>query len=406
MQGGLGLYTLSNDINFPHASLGAFGDLQVVEMTPLLNLSFATGLRDQLVTTSVANSATVDANAARLRLQSGTNAAGSAIAQSARPVAYRAGQGITAKFTALFTAGVANSTQIVGMGNANDGYFFGYNGTSFGICHRNGGADTWTAQANWNGDTCNGNGSSGFNWNPAFGTPLKLVYPFLGYGTIRFYVLNPATSAWILCHTIRYPNTSATTQLSNPTLSFYAQSINSGATTNQIVYVGSVGVFLDGPRVFLGPQFAVNASRAAITTEANVLTLRSATTVNGVTNRGLMRLRQISFVSNAGNGVCTFFIKRGVVLSGTTTFTAVSGTTADDGVTLTAAQSVASTNTAATITGGTVIWNAVLNTGSNFTVDLTSQDIFLAPGEVLVISASSTASTLGAVAISWQEDAQ
>lgn len=405
-QGGLGVYALSREITFPGANLGGFADLQTVEMTPLLNLSFATGLREQLVSTTVANSATVDTNASRLRVQSGTNSAGSAIAASVRPCAYRAGQGITAKFTAMFTAGVASSTQIVGMGNSSDGYFFGYNGTTFGVLHRNAGSDTWIAQTAWNGDKCNGTGPSGLTLNPTYGTPLKIVYPFLGYGDIRFYIQDPATCNWVLAHMIQYANTTASTQLSNPTLGFYAQSINSGATTNQIIYVGSVGVFLDGPRMYLGPQYAANGSEAAVTTEANILAIRSATTINGVTNRGLMRLRQISLASQGGNGTATFFLRRGATLSGTTTFAAVSGTTADDGVTLTSAQSMASTNILATFSGGATIWNAILNTGSNFTVDLTSQDIFIAPGETLLITGSATASTALAAAVNWQEDVQ
>lgn len=68
---------------FPHANLGAFGDLEVMGLTPLYQASFATGLRSQLVTTTVANSATADTNGGRLRLQTGTNAAGSAIASTA-----------------------------------------------------------------------------------------------------------------------------------------------------------------------------------------------------------------------------------------------------------------------------------------------------------------------------------
>lgn len=399
--------SVSSIDGFPTANLGAFGDLQTVEMVPLLNLSFATGLRDQLITATTANSATVDTDAARLRIQSGTNAAGSAIAQSYRPVAYRAGQGITAKFTALFTAGVAQSTQIAGMGSSTDGYFFGYNGTQFGVLHRVRSVDTWVAQTAWNGDKCDGTGSSGFDWNPAYGTPLKIVYPYLGYGTIRFYVLNPVTSAWILCHTIQYPNSTAATQLSNPTLSFYAQSVNSGATTNQIVHIGSVGVFLDGIRSFLGPQFGIDSGKASITTETNLLTLRSATTVNGATNRGLARVRQISFLTDANTGYATFRIKRNVTLGGTPAYTPISGSTANNGVTLTSAQSILSADTAGTtVTGGTMIWNALAFFDSSGVVDLTMQDIFIGPGETLTFSGTATTTATLAIAVNWSEDVQ
>jgi hypothetical protein len=106
----------------------------------------------------------------RLRLQSNTNAAGNASYSSRRAAKYRPGQGITARFTAAFTTGVANSTQIVGVGNATNGYFFGYNGTAFGICHRNGGADTWIAQANFNGDNQTARGRRRSPSRPRSGT--------------------------------------------------------------------------------------------------------------------------------------------------------------------------------------------------------------------------------------------
>ena len=369
--------------HFPHANLGAFGDLETMPLTPVCHLSFVTGTRTQLLSSTVANSATVDTNVGRLRLQSGTNVAGSAIAQSVRPVSYRPGQGITARFTALFTAGKASSTQIAGMGNADDGYFFGYNGTAFGISIRKGGTDTWTAQTAWNGDVCDGTGASGFTLDPSKGVPLMIKYPFLGYGNIRFYIQNPATSLWILVHTIQYAGTSAAIQIGNPSLSFYAQSLNAGNNTNLIIYIGSVGVFIDGPRVFLGPMFGTDNAKATVTTETNLLSLKSATTVNGVTNRGLVRIRQISLITDSNLGYATFRIRKGTTLGGTPSYAAISGTTADEGVTLTSAQSVVSRDTAGTtISGGDVLWNGMFFNDSSGVINLTDHEIFIAPGEV------------------------
>ena len=54
-------------------------------------------------------------------------------------VKYNPGQGALCRFTAVYTTGVANSTQYVGLGDTDDGYFFGYNGATFGILRRQGG---------------------------------------------------------------------------------------------------------------------------------------------------------------------------------------------------------------------------------------------------------------------------
>lgn len=391
--------------SLPHANLGAFGDLETMAMTPVLQLSFATGIRDQLVTTAVANSATVDSNTGRLRLQTGTNAAGSAQASSVRPVAYRPGQGVTARFTPIFAGSAASSTQIVGMGNSVDGYFVGYNGAAFGIMHRLSGSDTWVAQSNWNGDTCDGEGASGFDMDPTKGNVWQIKYPYLGHGNIRFYVLNPATSLWILVHTIQYANASAVPQLTNPLLQFHAHAVNSGNTSNLISYVTCAAAFIDGERHFLGANFGADTTQNTTTSERNLISIRNATTVNGVANRGMIRLRQIS-VSNSGNTYNILRIKRGASASGAA-FAAISGTTADAGVTITSAQSTAAADVAGTtVSGGVMIYNAATPPGAGFAIDLTPYDLYIPPGETWVFSMQSGANSTCTMCVNWQEDVQ
>jgi hypothetical protein len=236
---------------------------------------------------------------------------------------------------------------------------------------------------------------------------MMIKYPFLGYGNIRFYVQNPETSLWVLVHTIKYANTTATVQITNPCLSFFAQSTNAGNATNMITYVGSVGVFLVGPRSFQGPQFSTSNAKASITTETNLITLRSATTMNGAANRGLVRIRQISYFTDANSGYATIKLIRNTTLGGSLSYAAISGTTANAGVTITSGQSVVSQDTAGTtITGGVVIWSGVLFNDSTGIIDLTNQDIWLGPTEILTVSGTATvAATLG-IALNWSEDVQ
>jgi hypothetical protein len=222
-----------------------------------------------------------------------------------------------------------------------------------------------------------------------------------------FYVLNPATSGWVLVHTIRYAGTSALPQLTNPMLNIHAELVNAGNETALVAYLTCAAAFIDGSREYLGPAFGVDSGKSGITTETNLLSIRNATTVNGVPNRALIRVRQISYSTDANSGYGTIRIKRGVTLGGSPSFAAVSGTTANGGVAITSAQSTASTDTAGTtVTGGSTVWNAVCFNDSAGVIDLTPFNIFISPGETITISGAATASSAQAVAVNWNEDVQ
>ena len=116
----------------------AFGEVSVAELTPIIQLHFPYNLNDFLVDTRLNNgTAVVDSN--RLKLSTGAVANQSAQLLSKRAVTYQPGQGGLCRFTAVFTSGAADSTQYIGIGSSGDGYFFGYNGTAFGIMRRQGG---------------------------------------------------------------------------------------------------------------------------------------------------------------------------------------------------------------------------------------------------------------------------
>lgn len=405
--------SLIKQIQFDTSNLSAFGTLETGELTPIMQGDFVYGLNTQVWKSGVVSGtgATVDTDAARLRIQSGTNAAGYAYILSRKTARYRAGQGTVARFTPLYTAGVADNVQLWGMGTISsnvpyDGFFFGYNGTSFGICHYIRATPTWTAQGSWNGDKVDGSAGSSFTWDKTKGTPVQIKYPYLGYGDIVFQVQNPTTARWVTVHTIRYANTVATTQLGNPTLQFLGFTLNSGNTTNQTMYCGSVGVFISGTRSFVGnPKWAADSNKASITTETNLISLQNATTYNGVTNRGMIRLNSISFGSSAANGIAVVRLKVGVTLGGSPSYTTVNGTTADNGVTITSGNSIASYDTAGTtITGGTYIFGITLDNPNSGIIDLVPYDIFIPPAEILTVSGFSSVSSTMSACLNWTED--
>lgn len=387
--------------------LSPFGDLLVAPIEPLVQLDFVHGVNSQAGALTTVNSATADTNASRLRLQTGTNSAGAATFMSRCPAKYRPGQGIVARWTTAFTTGVASSTQYMGMGNSNDGYFFGYNGTAFGILHRLGGSDSdWIPRTSWNVDKCDGVGPSKFNWTPTYGNVVAVKYPYLGYGNVTFWVQNKETGRWIMCHIIKYVNTSTATQLSNPNLSFYAKATNAGNTTNLTMYCGSVGVFLCGQRAFVGsPKWAMDSYKTAITTETALLNIKNCGTYNGVTNRSLIRLNSVSFSNSGNNSNAILRFKYGATLGGSPSYACIAGTTGDSGATITSGNSVATYDVAATtVAAGTFQHSVTTNGNGTTTHDLTNRDLIIAPGEIMTVSGYASSSSGLCVSLNWTED--
>ena len=235
---------------------------------------------------------------------------------------------------------------------------------------------------------------------------MMIKYPYLGFGNITFYMQNPNNSRWVLVHTIRYANTTTTLQLSNPSLSFYGQSINSGNNTNLIMYCGSVGVFLSGTRSFVSsPKWAMDSNKSSITTETNIITLQNCTSYNGVTNRSLIRLNSVSVSSSAANGIAVFRLKLGATLGGVPAYTAINGTLAGAGATITSGNSVTSYDVAGTtIANGLYLFGIGMDNPNTRDIDLTPFDLYVAPGEFMTVSAFSTNSSAIGCVLNWTED--
>lgn len=123
-------------------SRGAFGEVITGELTPQAQLAFGSVLPPELGTLTAVGasaSAAVDASERQLKLSTGAATNHQAIFESVQPASYHAGQGALVRFTALFTTGVANSSQFVGVGDNSDGFFIGFQGTNFGVLRRTSG---------------------------------------------------------------------------------------------------------------------------------------------------------------------------------------------------------------------------------------------------------------------------
>jgi len=122
----------------PEVDKTAFGEQSVAEATPIVQLHFPYNINTQLIEERT-NGGTLSVSSNRAKISTGAGANQSAQFLSKVPIKYNPGQGGLCRFTSVFTAGAANSTQYIGVGDSSDGYFFGYNGTAFGIMRRQGG---------------------------------------------------------------------------------------------------------------------------------------------------------------------------------------------------------------------------------------------------------------------------
>lgn len=117
----------------------AFGEVLIAELTPIIQIHSAYNINTRILEARDNNgSSSISSN--KFQVSTGAAANQSSALLSRIAVKYNAGQGGLWRGTAVFTAGAANSTQYIGIGTSSEGYFFGYNGTAFGIMRRQGGS--------------------------------------------------------------------------------------------------------------------------------------------------------------------------------------------------------------------------------------------------------------------------
>ena len=127
------LVTTLIDNRLPFGALFTEGLTPVVQGTPIY------GIIPEFHKTTISLSGTVIAESDLFTCSTGITSLASATLQSKERIKYRPGQGMITKFSALYPASVANSILIAGIGHAESGCYFGYNGTIFGILYVNGG---------------------------------------------------------------------------------------------------------------------------------------------------------------------------------------------------------------------------------------------------------------------------
>lgn len=371
----------------------AFGELSVSNLTPRIQLQFPYTINSDSVNTTTTGSGTVTHSApfAVCSTTAATNS--SANLSSKNNLHYRTGEGGSCLFTAVFTTGVANSIQEVGLGDAVNGLFFGYNGSTFSINLRNNSVDGYIPQSSWNKDKMNGSGSSGMTLDPTKGNVFKIQYQWLGFGNINFFVENQFTGSFVLVHQISYSNQNTVTSVTNPSMPLWIKVSNTTNNTNIVVKVPSMACFVEGNVVDLGLVNSISNAKSGVTTQVNVLTIQNKSTFNSIPNKKFVQPLNLS-IANTSNADATFKLILNTTLGGTPSYTDISTAT-----------SVVSFDVAGTtISGGRVLGTYYLNGNTNSQIRVDYIPMNLNNSDILTISATSSgAAIVASAAITWSE---
>ena len=144
-------------------------------------------------------------------------------------------------FTGIFTTGVASSFQRIGIYDANNGFFVGYEGTAYGITIRTSGSDTRIAQASFNVDTLSGGATSKYTRNgvpeaidPTKDNLYRIRYGWLGASGIYYEVLSP-DQTWVTFHVYRTINTGTVPSIANPNLPITLEATKTAGATDIVI---------------------------------------------------------------------------------------------------------------------------------------------------------------------------
>lgn len=205
-----------------------------------------------------------------------------------RSVPYQPAHEIYFFGSAVFTTGAANTNQRYGMFDDDDGFFFGYSGTTFGVTLRKGASDTFIAKSAWNKDKCDGTGISGFNLDPTKNNQYKISFGWLGIAPISFHIYGGESRGWVLAHVIDYTNTQTTPTVNSPSHKIRWQVERTSGAGAITVAVGCVsGGSIQGEHSHAGRRVFAGSAATTLTaaTEKFIAAFRSVTTFQSKTNK-------------------------------------------------------------------------------------------------------------------------
>ena len=137
-----GAATAVNQLPDGHAvrvenSQTAFGAMNTESLTPVFQVDAVYGIISRQVRVTESGVGTVTANDSSFVCATNSGIGAFATIQSNRRFRYRPGQGMLTRFSCKYGTPVASTFVVAGVGHAEDGVYFAYSGTLFGILYVN-----------------------------------------------------------------------------------------------------------------------------------------------------------------------------------------------------------------------------------------------------------------------------
>jgi len=391
-------------VNLP---LSAFGDMRTAELSPVLQVTFdATVTNTEIGTIELAGSGAVSQENSMVKVTSGTTTASTAEWETSKHAKYRAGLGGLMRFTAMFTAGIAGTEQMVGLADTEgssashkNGYAVGYDGATFGLLRYSNDVLTTIAQSAWD-DPLDGTGASGMTLDPTKLNVYYIQFQYLGAGAIKLWVENDSNGDMFLAHTINYTNQNSVPSVRNPNFHMMVHVLNNATTSNVTCWSACMAFFVEGKSKYTElqqPQFTTGKrEKTTVTTEVAIFTIRNKTTYNSLTNYIDIVLQNIqgSIEAGAANNLGQVRLVKNATLGGTPSYADINAT-----------NSVVEIDVAGTtVTGGTeFLYVPLAGKNDKDIIDLNSYEFILTPGDTLTVAGLSAASATIDAGLLWKE---
>jgi hypothetical protein len=374
----------------------AFEDLSVAQPFPIVQTDFVFSVNPDIIDTVEYGSGTVTQSGNMAVISSGAASNSYARLLSERQIRYKPGMGVRMLATSVMTPGVEGNTQILGIGNNSDGFFFGYNGPDFGIMRRCGGVDHWTPQTQWNVDRMDGTGLSGQTLHTSNGNIYMIQMQWLGFGAIKFFIEETNSGRIHPVHVIRYANTSPNTTVQVPIFNVCLESKNTTNTSDVVIKTPCISAFIEGTiHRILGPRYGIdNDKYLSENVFTNILTIRVKTSYNGKTNKIPIHINNLS-ASTSRKPIVIVLIKNATI---------VGDSAWKDINTVTSVVEYDTLGT--TLTGGRSLKTFCIGPGSGYSQTIDSYAIVIDAGCTLTIAARvpTAENTSISAAINWMED--